>query len=402
MPKERIGIMGGSFNPIHDRHIELAACAKKEQKLNRVIFLPTGNPPHKHDGLADAEHRFEMTRLAVSGQAGFTASRMELEREGVIYTVDTLGKLQKQMPDAELFYIIGEDTLLDLPNWRKPDKVFTMCRFVVCSRKTMEIEHLPIVRQLKARGARFSFLSLPPKEVSATGIREAISRGEEPGEVRPQVMEYIRQMGLYGLKGSALGAAGYPRLRQSLSDKRLQHSLLVAHTARGLAKKHGIDPEQAALAGLLHDCAKCMPLATMQTIARENRLLLDKETLQSENLLHGPVGAVVAERDYGVSDPNILSAIRCHTTGKVGMLPLDMIVFLSDKIEPSRRSYPALEVVRELAQRDLVAAMRYSLESTLAYVRQQKTTPHPATQQVADWLKRIDHTADNEKKEQDE
>ena len=95
------------------------------------------------------------------------------------------------------------------------------------------------------------------------------------------------------------------------------------------------------------------------------------------------VGAVVAEREFGVRDPNVLSAIRCHTTGKVGMLPLDMIVYLADKIEPSRRSYPALEKVRELAQSDLVAAMRYSLESTLAYVRTQKTTPHPTTQRVA-------------------
>ena len=67
MPKERIGIMGGSFNPIHDRHIEIAACAKREQKLDRVIFLPAGNPPHKHDGLADAENRYEMTRLAGRG-----------------------------------------------------------------------------------------------------------------------------------------------------------------------------------------------------------------------------------------------------------------------------------------------------------------------------------------------
>ena len=136
VPKERIGIMGGSFNPIHDRHMEIAACAKREHKLDRVIFLPAGNPPHKHEGLADAEYRFEMTRLAVSGMQGFSVSRMEIDREGVTYTVDTLTRLQKQMPGAELYYLIGEDTLFDLPNWRRPDKVFTLCRFLVCSRET--------------------------------------------------------------------------------------------------------------------------------------------------------------------------------------------------------------------------------------------------------------------------
>ena len=90
MPRERIGIMGGSFNPIHVRHLEMAACAKNEFHLDRIIFLPTGNPPHKRVGLEDAEDRYEMTRLAVYGKPGFSASRMEIDREGIIYTADTL------------------------------------------------------------------------------------------------------------------------------------------------------------------------------------------------------------------------------------------------------------------------------------------------------------------------
>lgn len=390
MPKEHIGIMGGSFNPIHERHLEMAACAKSEQKLSRVIFLPTGNPPHKREELESAEDRFEMTRLAVFGKADFTASRMEIDREGIIYTVDTLSRLQKQLPDAAFDYIIGEDTLKDLPNWRKAEKVFGMCRFLVCCRESETLAQTPLIRQLQKKGASFAFLTLPPDETSSTQIRTSLMKGETPSGLSPQVLEYIRLMGLYGVRsGIAEGRALYNKLRHSLSDKRLSHSLLVAATARMLAQKHGVNPDQAALAGLLHDCAKCLPLSSMQRIAKENRLLLDKETLQSGNLLHGPVGAVVAEKEYGMMDPNILSAIRCHTTGKVGMLPLDMIVFLSDKIEPSRRSYPALEEVRALAQKDLAAAMRHSLESTLAYVRSQNTTPHPLTQQVADWLKRI-------------
>lgn len=389
MPKERIGIMGGSFNPIHARHIEMAVCAKREFDLERIIFLPTGNPPHKRAGLEDAEDRYEMTRLAVYGMPGFTASRMEIDREGIIYTVDTLGRMQKQMPDTAIDYIIGEDTLVDLPNWRKADKVFTMCRFLVCCRSSDEIRNHPSVAQLEARGANFAFLTLPPSEISSTAIRAKLEKGEEVPELPPQVEEYIRLMGLYGCKAVPGAAKFYARLRQTLSDKRLVHSLLVAHTARKLARIHGVNENRAALAGLLHDCAKCLPLADMQRIARDSRLLLDKETLQSGNLLHGPVGAVVAEKEYGVTDPIILSSIRCHTTGKVGMLPLDMIVFLSDKIEPSRRSYPALEEVRRLAQEDLGAAMLHSLQSTLEYVRSQNTEPHPLTQQVADWLQRI-------------
>ncbi len=390
MPKEKIGLMGGSFNPIHERHLEMASCALKEAKLDRVLFLPTGNPPHKKTGLEEAEHRYEMTRLAVSGITGFEPCRVELERKGTIYTVDTLAILKKQYPNAELYYIIGEDTFFDLPNWRKPDKVFELTRFLVCRRDTHDPEEDPRCGKLRKMGCKYSFLSLPPRDVSSTDVRAELMAGGDPDELKPQVIEYIRLMGLYGQQPSpAMGEAAYLRLKKNLSEKRLMHSLLVCWTARRLARIHGVDEDRAATAALLHDCAKCMPLGTMQQIARENRLLIDKMTLQSGNLLHGPVGAVVAERDYGITDLNVLAAIRCHTTGKVGMLPLDMIVFLADKIEPSRRSYPALEEVRRLAQESLPAAMSYSLRSTLEYVKSQSGVPHPATQQVADWLDRL-------------
>lgn len=396
MPKERIGVMGGSFNPIHERHVEMARAAQKEYALDRLIFLPTGNPPHKHRGLADAEDRYEMTRLAVFGLPGCSASRMELDRQGVIYTVDTLSAMQKQWPGAELYYIIGEDTLLDLPNWRKPDKVFTLCQFLVCCRTSEELEKLPLTQKLASRGAKLHFLSLPPREISATEVRRKLAAGEEAGELSPQVRQYIRVMGLYGCKPlRADGRAVYERLKQSLSDKRLMHSLLVADTARKLALLHGADPDTAELAGLLHDAAKCLPLGEMQRIVREKRLLLDKETLQSGNLLHGPAGAVLAQEEYGVSDPNILSAIRCHTTGKVGMLPLDLIVYLADKIEPSRRPYPALEEARRLAQTDLAAAARHLMKSSMAYVRSQGAQPHPVTQKASEWLKRLEKNTDD-------
>lgn len=390
MAKERIGFMGGSFNPIHDRHLAIAACALEEASLHRIIFLPTGNPPHKHEELVDAEHRFEMTRLATMLEPRFSPSRIEIDREGIIYTVDTLTLLRRQFPDAEFFYLIGEDTLLDLPNWRTPEKVFALCTFLVCRRGTQDAAAHPLVKELEAKGAKFRFLSLPPSAISATDIRRRLALGEQPPELPQQVYEYIRIMGLYGITGDPVGAgAMYPKLRNALSEKRLIHSLQVAATARRLARRHGLNEPQCELAGLIHDCAKCMPLQTLQRIAREHRLLLDKDTFTNENLLHGPVGAVLAETEYGVTNPNILSAIRCHTTGRVGMLPTDMVLFLADKIEPGRRSYPALEEVRVLADQNLVAAMLRSLQSTQAYVTRHKEPLHPATQQVIRWLERL-------------
>jgi nicotinate-nucleotide adenylyltransferase len=388
--KECIGLMGGSFNPIHERHLAAAACALQEAGLSRVLFIPTGNPPHKHEGLADAEHRYEMTRLAVMLEPRFSASRMEIDRAGVTYTVDTLEQLRRQMPGAELYVIIGEDTLLDLPHWHTPDRVFALCSFLVCRRGAQEEGVRAAAQELEARGARFTYLSLPPLNVSSTAIRRKLARGEAPEELSPQVYEYIRVMGLYGVEPPAGGAAAmYPKLRLALSDKRLTHSLLVAATARRLAALHGLDEAHCEIAGLIHDCAKCMPLQTLQRIAQESRLLLDRETLANENLLHGPVGAVLAEKEYGVTDSNILSAIRCHTTGRVGMLPTDMVLYLADKIEPGRRYYPALPVIRGLAEENLVKATLYSLRSTQAYVTRQQTALHPTSQRVIDWLERL-------------
>ena len=399
LAKDRIGIMGGSFNPIHDRHLDMAECALKEGSLSRVLFIPTGNPPHKHDELAPAEHRFEMTRLALMGKHYLTPSRIELDRPGMIYTVDTLSQLHAQFFNTEFFYIIGEDTLLDLPNWRSADKVFSLCSFLVCRRSTQDITAHPLYAQLQQRGAKFHQLSLPPMDISATAIRETLAEGKEPTTLAPQVMEYIRIMGLYGVPPSPEeGERIYPILRQALSDRRLSHSISTAYAARQLARKHHLNENAAALAGLLHDCAKCMTLLQLQSIAKEHRLLLDKETMQSANLLHGPVGAVLAESVYGIRNPNILSAIACHTMGKVGMLPLDMILYLADKIEPSRRSYPALEKTRALADFNLIAAMHQSLLSTIDYLSAQKISPHATTKRVADWLGRLE-TQENQRSE---
>lgn len=398
MERERIGIMGGSFNPIHERHVEMAQCAMKEYKLDRVIFLPTGNPPHKHEELAEASHRYEMTRLAIFGLPGMEPSRMELEREGTIYTVDTLTLMKKRMGDAQLFYMIGEDTMVDLPNWRKPDKVFSLCQFIVCCRSTEEPKRHPVYEELLQRGAKLRFLSLPPRDVSSTAIRKALGRRGRTCRAKPQVMEYILRDG--PVRRSALPAGRCPNVRPAPQDADRQAAGTLSAggmDGRRLAEKHGLNPEQAELAGLLHDCAKCLPLSQQQAIAREHRLLLDKETLQSESILHGYAGAALAESEYGVKDVSVLAAIRCHTTGKVGMLPLDMAVYLADKIEPSRRSYPALEEVRTMAETDLLAATIRSLRSTLDYVAQRGGTTHPATRRALEWLERMQR--EKEKKE---
>ena len=158
---ERIGLMGGSFNPIHLAHIQLAQMAMREASLNKVLFIPTGNPPHKREGLAPAGQRMQMVRLALCKEADFFPSDIEMNRNGMVYTVDTLILLKNQMPDATFYYIIGEDTLYDLVHWRSPEKVFEMCRFLVCRRtgSGAGADVAAVMNELKRLGAQYSYLS---------------------------------------------------------------------------------------------------------------------------------------------------------------------------------------------------------------------------------------------------
>ena len=398
MAQRRIGIMGGSFNPIHRRHLQIAAIALTALQLDQVLFIPNGNPPHKQQELADAAHRFEMTRLAVIPYENFIASDIEVTRDGVIYTVDTLNHLHQNMPNSEFICLIGEDTMYDLTHWRKPEEVFQLCSFAVCPRhgKTLEIE--VSVQALQDRGAHIRFLPLEPLELSASDIRLKIATGEPVDALlTPEVYEYIRLAGLYGCPPLANGAMQYyAMLKQNLNEKRLLHSLAVAHTAKLLAEQYGLNAEDCELAGLLHDCAKYMDINMLQTIVRDNQLAVSDIELQSNALLHGPVGAVIAKTDYGINNPEILTAIASHTTGCVGMSEFDMIIYLADKIEPYRHHIQALSDIRSMADIDLYQATYQMMLHSKQHVQKKNLPIHPQTDQIIQWM----HSRIRERREQ--
>ncbi len=396
MKPERIGLMGGSFNPIHLTHVAVARKAMVEAALDKVLFLPTGNPPHKREGLAPARQRFEMVRLALARESGFFPSDIEMNRNGTVYTVDTLVLLHEQMPQAEFYYIIGEDTLYDLINWREPERVFQRCAFLVCPRPGAGkgAPSQAVREELKQRGARFTYLGAAAGDVSSTLLRARLAAGEEPEGIHPAVTEYIRIMGLYGVKASPAGfAPSMDRLMASMGLKRFVHTLCVAYAARRLASLHGEEEERAALAGLLHDCAKGMDLHTLQAYAREHGMKVDGTILASGSLLHAAVGAHMARHTYGVADGEVLSAIASHTLGKVPMTALEMIVYLADKIEPDREDYPGLCEIRRLSETDLMGAVLMSLEKTAGYVLDRGKSLHPATIRTINWLRETQKTS---------
>lgn len=173
------------------------------------------------------------------------------------------------------------------------------------------------------------------------------------------------------------------RLQQQLKPSRYQHTLGVAESAEHLLKKHFPDKiaewaEKIRVAALLHDCAKNLSAESLLRIADENGLVIDPVSRINTELLHGPVGAVVAKQDYGISDSDILNAITYHTTGRVGMSPLEKIIYLADYIEPGR-VFPGVEVLRILAEQDLDKAIIAALNNTIIFVTQNGGLLHPDT-----------------------
>lgn len=391
MGRERIGIMGGTFDPIHQGHIRMAQCALHSMELDRVLMLPSGNPPHKPE-ITPAEDRYRMVCAACAGLDGLEPCREEIDRSGVIYTVDTLSILQEKYPKAELYYLIGADTLMELHNWRRYETVLTLCTFLVFPRSwTYTPQQLTEERKrLTALGGRFILLDMEVVDISSTSIRQAIRGGENLPELPIQVREYAQAGSLYGapLRISE-GPKWLEMLFADLSVKRFSHTLAVADTARRLALIHHLDPVKAEIAGLLHDCAKCLPLKEMQRIARDNHLTEDETILASGALLHSVVGAYLARVKYGCEDEEVLQAILSHTTGRPGMSPLAMAVWLADTIEPTRAPYPLLDKVRMLAGLSLQKAMIASLEGTLQHVRKKGDAVHPATVNTLSWLRTL-------------
>ncbi|MGN0777801.1 MAG: nicotinate-nucleotide adenylyltransferase [Aristaeellaceae bacterium] len=388
MAKERIGIMGGTFNPIHLGHIRMALTAKEQAGLDRVLVVPTGNPPHKQH-IAPASDRWRMVCAACAQEEALTPSRIELDREGIIYTVDTLTLLREQYPKADFFYIIGADTLMELHTWRRADEVLNMCTFIIAPRPwdTTPAALVEQRRALEEKGGSFISLDMEPMDISSTDVRQALAETRVTADLPVPVREYCGVKGLYGMEARLPQADRWlDMLFDALSVKRFAHTLAVADTARHLAMLHHLDAARTEIAALLHDCAKCLPLKEMQAIARDNALTEDASLLESGALLHAIAGAHLARTLYGVDDPAILAAIRSHTTGQPGMTPMDMAVYLADKIEPTRASYPQLEKVRMLAQLSLPRAMIASMEGTSKYVRKGGKALHPDTLLTLSWL----------------
>ncbi len=200
MARLRLGVLGGTFDPVHRGHLMLAGAARDELRLDEVLFVPAGRPWRKAGrGIASEEHRLAMLQRALEGEPAFRVATLELERAGPSYTADTLEVLREERPNDELFFILGEDALVDLPNWARPQRIVELAKLALARRADTAAQAIEEVgRRLPGLLERVGWLKMPLVEVSATEIRERVSSGLPIGDmVTPAVEAYIREHGLY-------------------------------------------------------------------------------------------------------------------------------------------------------------------------------------------------------------
>ena len=201
----RIGIMGGTFNPPHMGHINAAKTALKGIPLDRVIFIPTGVPPHKEmaKDSATTVERLHMTSLAAES-IGAGVSDIEIRREGKSYTADTLSYLKEQNPDDELWLIMGTDMFLSLESWRSPETIFRLAKIAVVPRNYDDIKKLSdqVTHLREKYGAESVVLDCEVIEISSTELRKKLREGKAEALVPESVYKYIVKNQLYGVSGS--------------------------------------------------------------------------------------------------------------------------------------------------------------------------------------------------------
>ena len=200
----RLGVMGGTFDPIHHGHLVAASEVQALFGLDEVVFVPTGQPWQKGErDVSPPEHRYLMTVVATASNPRFTVSRVDIDRPGLTYTIDTLRDLHAQRPDAELFFITGADALAQIVSWRDNEQMFDLAHFIGVTRPGFDLadSHLP--------EGRVSLVEVPAMAISSTDCRDRVARGMPVWYLVPDgVVQYIDKRSLYRTADRRVGREG--------------------------------------------------------------------------------------------------------------------------------------------------------------------------------------------------
>ncbi len=347
----RTAVYGGSFDPPHYGHYDIVK--NLEKKFDRVIVVPSYISPFKTENEAadNAKVRLRLCKRFFTSQKTEVLAR-EINKKGVSYSVETAAFLKKKYPNEQLFWVIGSEEVRGLGDWHEIDRLKTLVTFFVVPRPGYAITD-ELKKRARARGIKIKIAGFDGLDIGSTQIKIDRAFGKPNKCVPDFVQKTADKFGLFDPYGKYVAAL----YKYNLSDKRLCHTYGVALRGAELAKMYGYPVKTAVIACILHDIAKSVN-------PDEYVGKVDAQGFPAPTV-HGPIGAYIARREFGISD-DMYHAIRYHSTGDGDMGLLDEIVYLADKTEPWR-SYNEVYYFRYLCAVDRNYAMYKALNAVSEY-----------------------------------
>ena len=370
----KIAIFGGSFNPVHNEHVNIVRAAISALNLDRVIILPTGTTPKKDGRItATAIQRLDMCRLAFADIECAEVSDFEIARGGVSYSYITCEHFAEKYPADERYFILGADMLDNFPSWKFTERILNCVTLAVCAR----VDGEGLKTSLKNFEARFHKKAVPfnyvGKDVSSTKIRTLLALGENCQSLNGGVYGYIKENNIYNVPRLA-------EVKNMLTEKRWRHTVGVCTMAAENCRRVGANERQAITAAALHDCAKYL--------TADSPLLKGFECANDvpEQVVHQYSGAYVAEHFFNIKDSEILNAIKFHCSGKADMSPFEKLIYLCDMLEEGR-NFDGVEPLRKIFKEDIDKCFKAALEHQINYLNSNGEKIYPLTLQAYSFIK---------------
>ena len=388
---QKVLLYGGTFDPPHNGHMNNLRAALELVRPDKAIVMPAGIPPHKKASTTPGKVRLAMCQCFTALSPAVEVSDWEIAQGGRSYTVHTLEMLRDAYPGAELYLCVGSDMLLTFTQWYRWQDMLAMAALVVESREAGDEPALQAAAaDLTAQGGRVLFARAEAYSCASSDIRS----GKIPPEQWPEVCRrrhcaWCRKT-IYTAQKKRFDTMTCEEAKKivkpRLSEKRWTHTKNVKKMAVKLAKQWGADPEKAAVAAILHDSAKELPKSELLQIFADNAIIAENAPARPSPVWHGIAAAILAETQWGVTDPEILSAIRCHTTGKLNMTKLDKIIYLAD-MTSAERDWPGVEDLRKLEMQDLDRALCDALKRSIDFVEEKGGTLDPESVAAYEYAK---------------
>lgn len=372
---KKIAIFGGSFNPVHNEHVALLKAAINELEIDEAYVVPTFLTPNKSDGIiASGEDRLNMCRAAFRDMENVHVSDYEIKCGGVSYTYKTCEYFKEKFGGDKLYFILGEDMLSDFYRWKFPECILSLVTLAVCARENRAKLNDSIARFEEEFQKKVEVFSYVGKRVSSSRIRVLAALGCDISELAPRsVAEYIKERSLYFEPNLA-------SVKDLLTKERFLHTVGVAIFAVENCRRVGVKERDALTAAALHDCAKYIKLT--DTRLSGFNIPLDVPP----PIMHQYTSAYLAEKLFGISDAEILDAIRYHSNGKPDMSKLCKLLYVADKLEEGR-DYDGVGELREAYRLNADEGLLKTLIHNLKYLESESDNDFSDLKATINFLK---------------